>query len=247
MRARIRGVSRVAPVPGRPGMRRAARLGLLLLLFGASVRTANAADAELPEPPPANERPERYVEQATQLFQGGRYVEAADDLYRAFFLQPKPIYLFNAGQSYRKGGRADQALAMYDQFVRVAPEHPLAPEARAYMATLEALINEQRAAKDTELKLLGELSQQREVSKDTELKLRSELSQQKALTKETERKLLEAKKIPVYKRGWFGAVVGTTGFLLGSGIIITGIVLGVYLPTDGPQVTVNFSPAPQGM
>ncbi|MFO0576913.1 MAG: hypothetical protein U1A78_23160 [Polyangia bacterium] len=188
----------------------------------ATAHAETQQTVELPEPPPAGERPETFVERATQAFQNGQYVEAADNLYRAYLLSPKPIYLFNAGQSYRKGGRADQALAMYDRFVRVAPEHQLANEARAYMATLEALIKEQRSAKDTELKLLSELTQQKEINK------------------ENERKLKEAGKVPVYKRGWFGAVVGITGAFVGLAAITTGVVLGVYLHTDGPQVTVKF-------
>jgi tetratricopeptide (TPR) repeat protein len=208
----LRALVRVAGVLG---------VGLVLLL-GSSRAHAAQQTVELPAPPPAGERPETFVERATQAFQSGQYVEAADNLYRAYQLSPKPIYLFNAGQSYRKGGRADQALAMYDRFVRAAPEHSLANEARAYMATLEALIKEQRSAKDTELKLLNELEQQKEINK------------------ETERKLKEAGKVPVYKRGWFGAVVGITGALVGLAAITTGVVLGVYLHTDGPQVAVKF-------
>lgn len=202
---------------------RLAVLAVCTLLAFAVRADVVPPQAQLPEPPPASEKPERYIDRAQQAFQAGQYVEAGDNLYRAYLLSPKPIYLFNAGQSYRKGGHADQALAVYDQFLRVAPDHPLSNEARAYKATLDALLKEQRAAKDTELKLLGELEQQKELNKETERKLKE----------------AEARKVPVYKRAWFGAVLASAGVVVLVGI---GAALGVAQKynTDGGTVPVQF-------
>lgn len=206
-------------------MSTALRLAALVLcsLLALSARADVVPQVQLPEPPPANEKPERYIDRAQQSFQAGQYVDAGDNLYRAYLLSPKPIYLFNAGQSYRKGGHADQALAVYDQFLQVAPEHPLSNEARAYKATLESLLKEQRTAKDTELKLLGELEQQKELNKETERKLKE----------------AETRKVPVYKRAWFGAVIATAGVLVIGGVL-TGVGLLAKYKTDGGTVPVQF-------
>lgn len=40
-----------------------------------------------------------HVKRARQLFQEQHYVEAADELQRAYVMDPKPLYLFNAGQA----------------------------------------------------------------------------------------------------------------------------------------------------
>ena len=108
------------------------------------------------EPPPSDAAAEAHVAYANQLFLAGLYADAAAALRRAYERNPKPIYLFNAGQSYRKGLYPVEALELYERFIAIAPTHPLANEARGHVQTIQALLQKQRENEQIKLQLTEE-------------------------------------------------------------------------------------------
>lgn len=158
------------------------------------------------------------VSRARQLFEEQKFGEAAQALQRAYRLTPNPLYLFNAGQSYRKAEDKSHALEMYREFLRSAPEHKLADEARGYLKDLESAIALQSRLSTVKLELEAERAESDEAQrKAQDAQLRAEQAQ-RALE-------LERKK-PFYKRGWFyGVVIG--GSLGVAAIIAAGVGIGI--------------------
>lgn len=206
----------------------------LLVLFVLMPRSGRAGEAlrgaaEPAEPPPAPltagdaEPPdgtsiELLVERAGAQFRAGQYDEAARALRRAYARQPRPLYLFNAGQAYRKGGHIEEALAMYQEFIRVAPQLALAAEAQGYIQTLRTLAEQQRQNQEIRLQL-------------SEEQIQAEAARQKAERQRIlaaavqEQLLLERKKnVPLHKRRAFQAVLGVT-----ASLVVTGVVMGAAL------------------
>jgi len=132
------------------------------------------------------------------------------------------VFLFNAGQAYRKAEQRKQALDMYQEYVKVAPEGSLATEARGYITELQAFIKAEASLSDVNLALETEQTQlQQEKQKEQQLEL--------ALTKERRR--------PWYKHPAFIATASIAGF----GLVATGLtvlVLGVLGQTQGGTITV---------
>ena len=77
--------------------------------------------------------------EASALFKAGEHVAAADRLLRIYESAPQAIYLFNAGQAYRRAKRVPQAKQAYARFLDTAPNHPLAPEVRGYLRDIDTL------------------------------------------------------------------------------------------------------------
>src|SRR5262249_19565300 len=113
---------------------------------------APPAATEPGKPPPAAEAAVE-VTRARQLFSEQKYDEAAQALQRAYTLDPKPLYLFNAGQSYRKAKKSPEALEMYHRYLKVAQESTLAIEARGYVSDLESLLKAQESLHDVQLQI----------------------------------------------------------------------------------------------
>ena len=133
--------------------------GLLCLILGlclfASAPVRAEGEPEEPAPAPLIDAKdaELHAKLASALFKSGNYLEAARELNTAYALVPQPIYLFNIAQAYRKALRAAAAKSMYQKFLEAAPSHPLAPEARGYMADMEALAHAQEARNDAQEEL----------------------------------------------------------------------------------------------
>jgi tetratricopeptide (TPR) repeat protein len=114
-----------------------------------------AVAVEESEPPPSQAPPEdasagAHASYAARMFKEQRFAEAGAALLRAYRRDPKALYLFNAGQAFRRGDRFIEARDAYEQFVRSAPRHPYVPEARGYISTLQAAIDQQAHAKESE-------------------------------------------------------------------------------------------------
>lgn len=155
--------------------------------------------ADSPEPPPTIAPPEdasasAHAGFAARMFKEQRFAEAGAALERAYKRDPKPLYLFNAGQAYRRADHFVEAHAAYEQFVRTAPKHPYVQEARGYVSTLQVLIEQQKSAQESELR-----------------------------AEQAERDLLRLQKKPIYKRAWFWlsiASVAAVGLAVGLGYAI---------------------------
>ena len=97
---------------------------------------------------------EQHIEQAQALFKEQKFSDAADHLMSAYEREPKAVLLFHAGQAYRKALRPVEAKSAYQKLVTTYPEHPLVPEAKGYIQTLDALIVEIQAKQQIELSLM---------------------------------------------------------------------------------------------
>lgn len=206
---------------------------------------------------------------ANQLFQAGLFFDAAAALRRAYDRTPKPIYLFNAGQSYRKGLHPVEALEMYERFVAAAPDHPLSPEARAHIQTIQVLLSQQRENEAIKLQLTGEQAASEEARRRAQEAQRKaeEASKQAALaseqavqanqqaeearqkaeaerrrTQEAQRQLeLEKKRnVPVYKRKGFWIVAGVAAV----SVLVVGLSGGLLYEriNKSDLGTINYSP-----
>ena len=173
------------------------------------------------EPKPAADG---YVSQAQQLFKEQRFSEAAEALKQAFDLQPNPLFLFNAGQAYRKALRPIEAREMYARFVSIAPDSPLVPEAKGYVQTLEIWIAEHHAKQQAELTLIEKQSELAEQVRQREVALQA---------------LEKAKNPPLYKKPWFWAIV--SGVVVGGGVALAiGLVTSTRFQTDGGTITIQY-------
>lgn len=130
--------------------------------------------------PPANASAGALVAYARQLFSRQDYATAAEVLERAYSREPRPILLFNAGQSYRKAERYSDAARCYERFLVFAPKHPLAAEARDHLGTLKVLQEQQDKRREIELAI-----------------------------DQTQQQLEKEKKAAVFKRPWFWIAIGS--------------------------------------
>lgn len=99
--------------------------------------------------------------QASAAFQSSKYSEAAEILLRVYESDPQPLFLFNAGQAYRKGDKPKEAKAAYEQFLQVAPKHKLAPEVQGYVRDMDALLASKKQAQEISLELDKEKAESR--------------------------------------------------------------------------------------
>lgn len=161
------------------------------------------------------------VLRARQLFEGGKYADAAALLQQVISVEPKPVHIFNLGQSQRRAGQIDEARASYQRFIDLVPQHPSVPEARNYIRELDLIKAQVQQAEQgyrlqldrTRSDLLRQLNQTRD-------ELLSERAQTAALR--------DGK--PVYKRAWFWGVLGGTL----SVAIVASAVIG-YVATRAPD------------
>jgi tetratricopeptide (TPR) repeat protein len=161
----------------------------------ARSRTGEAVDEDILRSqvvaPSASASASALVNYARLLFGRQDYPAAAEALERAYAREPRPIFLFNAAQSYRKAERYADATRCYERFLIFAPKHALAVEARDHLRTLQVLQEQQQKRREIELEV-----------EQTHLQLERE------------------KSTPVYKRPWFwialgSAVAGTVGVVVG--------------------------------
>jgi tetratricopeptide (TPR) repeat protein len=198
---------------------------LTVLTSGADARAD--ADSSEPAPPPLNPaqsaqqdpsaprmvNANQEVTKARQFFQERKFAEAAQALQRAYAFEPNPLFLFNAGQAYRKAELRKEALEMYQRYLEVDEKGPLAAEARGYVADLQALLKAQDRLAATQVEL---------ISKETSVKQTEEaLEAEKKKTKTIEAALKKEKEKPFYKKPWFivGASVISVGLLTTAGAL----------------------------
>jgi len=232
--------SRRCPRRSPPGRARPAQsrfpawvlLSLGLLGLGLLPPTRVAAAAEPPATPPAPTAPaaaptpaadapaaspprivnaNAELARARQLFQERKFSEAADALQRAYAFEPNPLFLFNAGQAYRKAEQRKEALEMYQRYLEVDEKGPLAAEARGYVTDLQAFIKAQEHLQNAQVELETKESQAKKAEEALNAEKQRALFMEQALQKE--------KNKPFYKKNWFYAVAGIGGFLVVGGLI----------------------------
>lgn len=183
------------------------------------------------------------VARAKALFLAEKYIEAADTLMAAYKQQPRPIYLFNAAQSYRKGNAPQRALSAYEQFIPVADTEQLAAEARTYARDMKTLLDAQERSQTITLALENERQAAAEKQRELEAEKNRALSAEKERAQRIAAELEQAKHPPFYKRAVFWGIV--------SPLLATGIAMSIALPlyaqsirdanrTDGGAFTITL-------
>lgn len=199
---------------------------------GSAAQQPAPTPAQTPVPPAASEPStvDAYVARAAQRFQQGAYLLVVEDLQKAYAMEPRPLFLFNLGQAYRRAQRPREAIDCYQRFLDAAPSHELVPEARGYLTDMKLLLIEQQRAELAQQALA--LEQQR-----AEAQLRAERTRAEAQAAELQAQLQAQAKAqreradrPFYKKSWFWGVTGT---VLAVGIV--GAALGGYLWTRYPD------------
>jgi len=169
----------------------------------APAAPAAPAAATAPTPPRTKAEIDAALADANSLFKAGQHVEAADKLLLIYAASPQPIYLFNAGQAYRRAKRPTQAKDAYQRFVDTAPDHPLVPEVRGYLRDMQTLEEMQRREQQISL----------------------QLQQEKADATFARQALQQERSTPLYKRPMFWGVVAGVGLALVAGGIAGSFVL----------------------
>lgn len=91
----------------------------------------------------AEERAQEHVEKARASFKKGDYQASIDNLNAAYVLLPRPIYLFNIAQSYRRMGNRPAAISFYERFVEADPTNSFVGEARNAILELKAFLTQE--------------------------------------------------------------------------------------------------------
>lgn len=101
-------------------------------------------------PPPADSPPDAaassaaaapsslkaLTETGVRLYEQGDFAGAIQAFTLGYSLRPKPLFLFNIAQAYRKSGNDQTALEFYQRFIQIDPHSPYRAEADAYIAFL---------------------------------------------------------------------------------------------------------------
>lgn len=139
------------------------------------------------------------------------------DYFAAYERKPVPALLFNIAQAQRKAGQWQQALTMYERFLREDPKSTLAPEAEANATAMRARIEADKASAERDV--AERLAKQRAAEAEALAQARE------AERKKTEAALLlvsQKNEKPIYKKPWFWGVLG--GVVV-AGVVVTAVVI----------------------
>jgi tetratricopeptide (TPR) repeat protein len=181
---------------------------------------------------PLSEAKEHY-RRGTQFYDLGQFVDAASEYQEAFKLTDRPAFLFNIGQAYRLGGKAKDALAAYEGFLRRVPDAPQRSEVEQHIAELKATIQAEgdRAAAD------------RKAADERAATEKAAAEKTAAEARAAENAVVAAPgaatppRKPLYKKWWLWTVVG----IVAAGAA-TGIAVGVTQSARSSGTV--FPPAP---
>jgi Tfp pilus assembly protein PilF len=106
-------------------------LGWFLLVTSLPVLAAAQGGAEAPVVAPSHEQ------SGKQLFEAGRWAEAANEFAMAYAGGSDPSMLFNMALCHRRAGNTKRALALYQRFLVEAPDSPKRPVAEARIREIQ--------------------------------------------------------------------------------------------------------------
>lgn len=117
-------------------------LGLVSL---ASLLVVSVARGQLDTPklPETNSEASSEASKAfwsgKEFYESGQFSQAQEQFQLAYLLTKDPDLLYDIGQTYRKMGECALALRSYQDFLRLAPASPLAPQAGKQVSDLQDL------------------------------------------------------------------------------------------------------------
>ncbi|HEX8953349.1 MAG TPA: tetratricopeptide repeat protein, partial [Polyangia bacterium] len=113
-------------------------LGLAVLVCAAAAHAQPADDVA---------RARTHFEAGRALYQLGNYNEALREFAAGYQLAPRPQFLLNLGQCYRKLDDLANARAMYQRYLHDAPaSDPERPQAQQIRAEIDRQIADRQAA-----------------------------------------------------------------------------------------------------
>jgi tetratricopeptide (TPR) repeat protein len=116
------------------------RVSRLRFVVGLAAGLACAAPAGADDAPA--ERARTHYEAGRALYRMGKCAEAVREFLAGYTLAPKPQFLINIGQGYRRCGQLAQAREMFEKFLATA--EPNDPD-RAFIGRLLAEVSEELA------------------------------------------------------------------------------------------------------
>lgn len=77
-----------------------------------------------------------HYEKAVNHFNLGEYNDAAEEFRQVYKASPQPVILYDAAQAYRLANQGEQALTLYESFLRESPNAPVRGEVERRIAEL---------------------------------------------------------------------------------------------------------------
>jgi outer membrane biosynthesis protein TonB len=77
-----------------------------------------------------------HYEKAVNHFNLGEYHDAAEEFRQVYKVSPQPVILYDAAQAYRLASEGEQALTLYESFLRQSPNAPVRAEVVRRIAEL---------------------------------------------------------------------------------------------------------------
>jgi len=171
-----------------------------LVLIIAALLLAPHAVAQKPDKVLAR----KHYKAGKQAYAASEFRRAAKEFSTGYLHDPKPAFLINIAQSYRKADDLEQAAHYYREYLRVAPESKLAPQVEGLIKEIEAEIK-QKEPKEPPPPLPPPAI---------------------AVTQPPPPPPPRPRDKPLYTRWWFWAGVGA--------VVVAGVSAGIYAGTRGP-------------
>jgi tetratricopeptide (TPR) repeat protein len=165
---------------------------------------------------PALDKAREHFAAGQAAYEAGRYQQAIAEFLAGYRIAPRPGFLLNIAQSYRKARQPKEALLYYRTFLKVSPSSPMRPQVAALIneLTMEIL-----NARDDEPGMPEAPSPD-----PTPAAVEAQLTR---TTPPARRPDPAPASRPLYKRWWFWASVAT--------VVAAGVGTGIYLGTRDSQ------------
>jgi hypothetical protein len=123
-------------------------LGLLVALVLVVVAPPGSAQAQDAPSPKLSESQKRqtkeHYEQATKLYNLGKYAEAVAEYQAAYLISADPVMLYNIAQCHRLNDKPEDAARFYKNYLRNAPGAVNRTEVEKKIEEMERLTEERR-------------------------------------------------------------------------------------------------------
>lgn len=125
-------------------MRDKVALGVFIALVAAllPLRAVWAAD-------PATEEARQHYLKGNQLFELGRWDDAAEEYEKGYVIKNDPSFLYNMAQAFRRKGDTKRAIDLYKNYLIKAPGSPQRADVEERIRVLQRQLEDAEAAKTT--------------------------------------------------------------------------------------------------
>jgi hypothetical protein len=79
----------------------------------------------------------RRWKQGQELYQKGRYLDAAREFEAGYAIAPRPLFLLNIGHAYRRAQELVKAKAAYEKLLQLQPDLPQRAEVEGYIKSID--------------------------------------------------------------------------------------------------------------